>query len=257
GGVCVYPYAASTVTQLVGNADMAVYNAKRSGKNKILAYSMDAPHTTTDGGEVGSQPGYSDYASTIYALTAAIDAKDHYTFNHSQNVARYATALGAAIGLNEEHIKILNEAALLHDIGKIGIPEQILTKPDPLTDEESRIMQTHVENSISIIRHLPSLDYVIPTAIGHHERWDGTGYPRGISGEDIPLGARCLAIADTFDAMTSNRPYRKALPVETALTEIASMAGSQFDPRLVPVFLDLVRREGFASEHAAPQTVCG
>lgn len=177
---------------------------------------------------------YEEYAPTIFALTAAIDAKDHYTFNHSQNVAEYSTALARAIGLNADHVKIIYEAALLHDIGKIGIPEHILTKPGRLTPEEYSIMQKHVENSVAMIRHLPSLDYVIPAAIGHHERWDGKGYPRRIAGEDIPLSARCLAIADAFDAMTTARSYKPAMPVEFAIAEIERGAGTQFDPKLAP-----------------------
>jgi len=222
---------------------MAVYNAKRSGKNKILVYSMDKSDIPTEDGSSKIKAGkYSEYASTIYALTAAIDAKDHYTFSHSQKVAEYSTALAKAIGLNEDHIQIIYEAALLHDIGKISVPEHILSKPGRLTPEEYKIMQTHVENSISIIRHLPSLDYVIPAAVAHHERWDGKGYPRGIKGEDIPIAARCLAIADAFDAMTAERPYKKALPVEFAINEIENQAGLQFDPHLTDIYIDLVKK---------------
>ena len=253
GGVCVYPYAASNLAQLISNADMAVYNAKRSGKNKIIAYSLESPLSQApmespliEGGR------YEEYAPTIFALTAAIDAKDHYTFNHSQNVAEYSTALARAIGLNADHVKIIYEAALLHDIGKIGIPEHILTKPGRLTPEEYSIMQKHVENSVAMIRHLPSLDYVIPAAIGHHERWDGKGYPRRIAGEDIPLSARCLAIADAFDAMTTARSYKPAMPVEFAIAEIERGAGTQFDPKLAPVFVELVRSGKVLPKEAAP-----
>nr|MDD6335049.1 diguanylate cyclase [bacterium] len=242
GGVCAYPYAAATVKQLMDNADMAVYKAKHSGKNKILVFTTDA--VSTDGAKPDAESyggRYAEYAPTIYALTAAIDAKDHYTFSHSQKVAEYATTLAAAAGMNEDYIHIIQESALLHDIGKISIPEHILSKPGRLTDEERAIMQTHVESSIAIIRHLPSLDYVVPSVVGHHERWDGRGYPRGIKGEDIPLSARCLAVADSFDAMTAERPYKKALPVEYALGEIEKNAGTQFDPNLATLFVRLVR----------------
>ncbi len=251
GGICVYPYSAANVKQLLENADMAVYNAKRSGKNKVLVYSMESTEIVTGQGTAKVTTGesvrkitsgkYSEYASTIYALTAAIDAKDHYTFNHSQKVAEYATTLAKAIGLNEDHVQIIYEAALLHDIGKISIPEHILSKPGRLTDEEYKIMQSHVENSIAIIRHLPSLDYVIPAAVAHHERWDGRGYPRGLKGEDVPIGARCLAIADAFDAMTAERPYKKPLSIEFAVNEIINQAGLQFDPQLAEVYVNLVR----------------
>lgn len=241
GGICVAPYCASTVKELLENTDMAVYNAKRRGKNKICQYTMGE---TEDGGVRDSssimESNYAEYAATIYALTAAIDAKDHYTFQHSQNVAEYATALAKAAGLNEEHVRIIHEAALLHDIGKIAIPEQILRKPGKLDDEEYEVMKSHVEHSIEIIRHLPSLDYVIPAVVGHHERWDGRGYPRGIAGEDLPIGARCLAIADAFDAMTSARSYKSAYSVEYACKELRNQSGRQFDPTLVPVFLELL-----------------
>lgn len=183
---------------------------------------------------------YSEYASTIYALTAAIDTKDHYTFNHSRNVAYYAAELAYACGMNEDCVEIVREAALLHDIGKIGIPEQILNKPGKLTEEEYRVVKNHVENSISIIRHLPSLDYVIPAVIGHHERYDGLGYPRRIAREDIPISARILCIADSFDAMISVRPYKQPFTVGIALKIIKEEAGLQFDPGLVPIFIELV-----------------
>lgn len=242
GGICVAPYCATTVKELLENTDMAVYNAKRSGKNKICQYTMgerSAGDTTAAVNIMESN--YEEYAATIYALTAAIDAKDHYTFQHSQNVAAYATALAKAAGLNGEHTRIIYEAALLHDIGKIAIPEHILRKPGKLTDEEYDIMKSHVEHSISIIRHLPSLDYVIPAVVGHHERWDGRGYPRGIAGEDLPIGARCLAIADAYDAMTSTRSYKSAYTVEFACQELVNQSGRQFDPMLVPVFLELIK----------------
>ena len=182
-----------------------------------------------------------EYAPTIYALTAAIDAKDHYTFNHSKNVSYLATQLARAIGLDNEHVEMIRQAGLLHDIGKISIPESILAKTSRLTAEEYEIMKSHVENSISMIRHLPSLDYVIPIAISHHERYDGTGYPRGLAGENIPVGGRCLGIADAFDAIVSRRPYKDPVPIPDALKEIERNLGRQFDPELGRIFIDLVK----------------
>ncbi len=142
--------------------------------------------------------------------------------------------------MNKESVAIIEEAALLHDIGKIGIPEHILNKPGRLEVEEYEIMKEHVENSIGIIRHLPSLDYVIPAVIGHHERWDGRGYPRRISGEDIPLAARILCIADSFDAMVSKRSYKDAYSTERAIGIVRNEAGRQFDPQLAELFVTLV-----------------
>jgi putative nucleotidyltransferase with HDIG domain len=242
GGICSIPYAASNVKQLIDNADMAIYTVKHNGKNAIMVYTGRDQKIESKSENITDKREniYSGYASTIYALTAAIDTKDHYTFNHSRNVAYYATELAYTYGMNEDCVEIVREAALLHDIGKIGVPEQILNKPGKLTDDEYEIIKGHVENSIGIIRHLPSLDYVIPAVIGHHERYDGNGYPRRIAKDDIPISARILCIADAFDAMTSERPYKKPYSVKAALKILKEQAGLQFDPNLIPLFIELV-----------------
>ena len=237
-GICAAPYMASTLDELIANTDFAVYSAKRAGKNQIVIYS-EAVQTQQKQAEHVS--GYDAYASTIYALTATIDTKDHYTFRHSQNVAQYAQELARECGMNQEFIDVIREAGLLHDIGKIGVREDILNKPDRLTLEEYAVMKTHVENSVGIIRHLPSLDYVIPAVISHHERYDGKGYPRGLAGEDIPLMGRMLCVADAFDAITSRRSYKQALSVERALEILQNESGKQFDPYLTQKFIALVR----------------
>ncbi len=259
-GICVYPFAASNIKELIDNADLACYNAKNNGKSNIAVYSLeDRSEAMLSAGvtlfanrlpsEQNDSSAYATYASTIYALSAAIDAKDHYTFSHSQNVARYSTMLASAIGMNKEHVRIINEAALLHDIGKISIPESILCKESKLSDNEYEIIKSHVNSSIEMIRHLPSMDYVIPAVLGHHERWDGKGYPRGISKENIPISARCLAISDAFDAMTTNRPYRKAFTFDFAAEQIIKNAGTQFDPELAKTFVDMVKSGEISSEH--------
>lgn len=241
-GICAAPYMASTVDELITNADMAVYSAKRSGKNTVVMYSEDVEIREEESGSDQKRTSYYDtYASTIYALTAAIDTKDHYTFSHSQNVAYYAGELARAFKMNEECIDTVKEAGLLHDIGKIGIAEEILNKPGKLTTEEYEIMKSHVENSIGIIRHLPSLDYVIPAVLAHHERYDGHGYPRGVASEDIPVMGRILCVADSFDAMISKRSYKKAMSVDRALAILEEESGRQFDPKLVEIFTNLVR----------------
>lgn len=248
-GICAYPVSASTLSELLTNASMAVFRAKRTGKNKIITYAgvdretqslleaegmLDAAHKR----DIGDS-----YASTIYALTAAINAKDHYTFNHSNNVSEYAAALARHIGLDPAHVEMIRQAGLLHDIGKIGIPESILSKTSRLTEEEFSVMKTHVERAIDIIRFLPSLDYVTPAAIAHHEHWDGHGYPRGLKGEEIPIGGRCLCIADSFDAMVTRRPYKEPLSVRVALAEIERGLGRQFDPELGRAFITMIREE--------------
>ncbi|MCI6537205.1 MAG: diguanylate cyclase [Lachnospiraceae bacterium] len=237
-GISAAPYAAKNVKELMENVDLAVYHVKHSGKNGIQVFDTMFKSSNERGNTRDRAHIYQEYESTIYALTAAIDVKDHYTFSHSNNVAYYATALAAALGMNEDIVEIIRQAALLHDVGKIGIPEYVLNKPGKLTEEEYEIIKGHVEASIDIIRHLPSLDYVIPAVIGHHERYDGTGYPRRIAGEDIPVTARILCIADCFDAMTSRRCYKKAFPVEVAREKLLQGAGRQFDPDMVYRFVE-------------------
>ena len=238
-GICSYPTVAANGNQLISYANMAVFQLKQNGKNNIKIYDRQTvPHN--DDVQPGSN-GIQELTSTIYALTAAIDAKDHYTFNHSQCVSKYASALAEHAGLEKDLVDIIRQAGLLHDIGKIGIPDVILTKTGRLDPDEFSIMRQHVERSIEMIRHLPSLDYVIPAVLGHHERFDGKGYPRGISGEDIPISARCLSIADAFDAMVSKRSYKNKMPVEDALMEIEKNLGTQFDPVLGRLFINLVK----------------
>ncbi len=236
-GICSFPDGADTAETLLTHAEMAVYHVKQHGKNDVMIYREGK--TVIE--EKGKEEIYSSYASAIFALTAAIDTKDHYTFNHSKNVAYYATRLAQLLNKNTDFIEVIREAALLHDIGKIGIPENILNKPGRLTDEEYAVMQSHVESSIGIIRYLPSLNYVIPAVICHHERYDGKGYPRRVAGTDIPLSGRILCIADSFDAMVSRRSYKEPYPLEKAISILIEEKGAQFDPELADVFVEGVR----------------
>lgn len=236
-GISAAPYAAKTAKELLENADMAVNHVKHTGKNGIEIFDTVLRENSIQEDMTDHKNIYKEYESTIYALTAAIDVKDHYTFSHSNNVAYYATSLAREMNLNQDVVEIIRQAALLHDVGKIGIPEAILNKEGKLTEEEYEIIKGHVEASIGIIRYLPSLDYVIPAVIGHHERYDGNGYPRRIAGENIPLSARILCIADSFDAMTTKRCYKEIIPKERALRILQEEAGRQFDPELVPVFI--------------------
>jgi HD-GYP domain-containing protein (c-di-GMP phosphodiesterase class II) len=176
-------------------------------------------------------------------LILAVDTKDRYTKRHSEDVARFAVYLGGLVGLDEETIRTLRVAGLLHDIGKIGIPDRILRKPGKLTAEEYRTVQQHVALGDSIVRDLPNVDLIRAGVRHHHERWDGAGYLHGLAGEEIPLIARILAIGDAFSAMTTTRPYRKALSVEEALSRLEDAAGSQLDERLVTSFVGGVRSE--------------
>lgn len=257
-GICAAPYMASSSRELYRNADTTVYTVKRTGKNAVQMYSDDIGRRVPVSS--AHKSGYSENAGTIYALTAAVDAKDHYTFQHSQNVAHYASELAKAAGMTPDLIEIVREAGLLHDIGKIGIREDILNKSEKLTPDEYETMKTHVENAVNIIRHLPSLDYVIPAVLSHHERYDGRGYPRRLEQDNIPITGRILCIADAFDAMTSVRNYKKALPMQEAIAILRSESGKQFDPALVDIFVEQLENGTIKLVDAAAQpcteTVC-
>lgn len=175
----------------------------------------------------------------LHALTSAVDAKDAYTCGHSQRVALFGREIASAAGLPESLCERVYMAGLLHDVGKIGVPEEVLRKPGKLTNEEFAEMKKHVDIGARILRDVRQVDDLIPGVLYHHERYDGKGYPHGLAGQDIPLIGRILCVADSFDAMTSNRTYRKALPLEVALMEIRRCAGTQFDPMLADAWLSI------------------
>ncbi|HLG51956.1 MAG TPA: HD-GYP domain-containing protein [Chloroflexota bacterium] len=177
------------------------------------------------------------YLETIHMLAAAVEARDPYTGGHLERVTRYTIALGRALNWSREDLNIAEMGAILHDIGKIGIRDAILCKEGPLTAEEWAHMREHPVIGARILEGITFLRPVIPYVRHHHERYDGTGYPDGLRGEAIPIGGRLIAVADAFDAMTTSRPYRQALPVEDALAELRRAAGSQLDPVIVEAFL--------------------
>ncbi len=177
------------------------------------------------------------YFNTIKALAAAIDAKDPYTRGHSSRVAGYSELIAGQLDCSVEERQAISTAAYLHDIGKIGIEKQILIKPSRLTPAEYKLIQEHPHISARILASVAFLKETLPMVSGHHERFDGTGYPLGLAGADIPLGARVIAVADAFDAMTSNRPYRAAFDHDRALKELKDLSGAQFDPEIVKIFL--------------------
>lgn len=180
------------------------------------------------------------YIEVITALANAIDARDAYTHGHSNRVMEYSVALAEGMGLSPDEVDVIRHASILHDVGKIGIREKILKKPGLLTEEERREMEYHPFIGTRILQSVRLLEPVMPLVYHHHERYDGSGYPDGLKGEEIPLGSRIIAVADAFESMTSDRPYRKALPLEEALAELRRGAGTQFDPHVVEVFLRLI-----------------
>ena len=176
------------------------------------------------------------FLGTLHALTSAVDAKDPYTRGHSDRVGILASQLAAKLGLDAATVEATRIAGLLHDIGKIGVPEAILTKPARLTDAEFDMIKRHTSIGHQILSQIPSLSFQLPGVLHHHERWDGNGYPHRLSGENIPLIGRLLALADTFDAMSSNRAYRSAMNRSHVLEEIRKSARTQFDPSLTEPF---------------------
>jgi diguanylate cyclase (GGDEF)-like protein len=219
--------------ELLAYADASLYEAKRASGNS-LQMARPKPGELT--------PCRDTPMRVLESLVRGIDSKDYYTRQHSQQDADLAVGLGDALGLSQEPLRALRVAGLLHDVGKIGVPDDILKKPGPLTEEEQRTMQEHVVLGKLIIQGVPNLKDVVEAVYSHHERWDGKGYPEGLKGEEIPLLGRVLAVADAYSAMILDRPYRKALSRKEAMAELRRCAGTQLDPELVPLFIGLLER---------------
>ena len=221
-------------------AELALARSKQLGRDRVCRFD------SVPGAEGDADP-YQLYKltqdaslATIQALAAAVDAKDPYTKGHSVRVAEYARDLARYVGLSEPIQELTYRTGTLHDVGKIGVPDSILKKPGRLEEDERAIMETHPVLGELIVRKAPQLEDTVPGVRNHHEAWNGKGYPDGLSGDEIPLIARLLAIADTYDAMTSDRPYRKGLAVEIALAESRKGAGTQFDPDLAVPFVTMM-----------------
>jgi HD-GYP domain-containing protein (c-di-GMP phosphodiesterase class II) len=183
------------------------------------------------------------FLASIRAIVEAVDAKDPYTRGHSARVVEYSLIIGEALKLNKEELKKLEISAILHDVGKIGIPDRILGKPGKLTFEEFAYMKRHPVLGSSIIDPIPELRGLIPNILHHHERYDGNGYPQGLKGTNIPLYARVICVADSFDAITTDRPYRKRNSIRSALQELKRCCGTQFDGRLVKIFINSYKKK--------------
>src|SRR5262249_24551273 len=177
------------------------------------------------------------FLGTVKALAAAIDGKNPYTRGHSERVSRFSVATAQALGLPEDEIEKMRVSALLHDVGKIGIDDRVLKKPSALTDEEFEIMKSHPQKGFKIMSQIPAMRDFLPGMYMHHEMINGQGYPQGLSGDEIPIQARIVSVADTFDAMTTERPYQEAMELEAALTRLKSFVGTRYDPRIVAAFI--------------------
>jgi diguanylate cyclase (GGDEF)-like protein/PAS domain S-box-containing protein/putative nucleotidyltransferase with HDIG domain len=231
-GIAEYPVNAESSDGLVFLADAALYQAKRKGGHDDKLVSELSTLST----------GILDVATQdqVYALAATVDARDPYTYGHSQRVAEIAKLIGRAIGMADENLARLHAAALLHDIGKVGVPDAILTKMGKPTKEEWRVIRRHSAEGARIVSYVKELAPIVPIILHHHECYDGTGYPDGLKGIDIPAAARITSIADAYDTMVTKRPYRNVVSHKEACEELRRYAGTQFDPALVEVWCKLV-----------------
>ncbi len=240
-GVAVWPTDGLMKDVLIHAADSALYQAKKIGRNTVYTASKLATLKVSD--KLVGQESNNLVLDTIYALAATVDAKDHYTYGHSNKVSRYACEIATELGYSEERMQIIKVAALLHDIGKIGVSDDILGKKDPLNDSDWLPIHSHPEMGVSILRHVDSIKECLPGVLCHHERYDGTGYPQGLKGENIPLDARILAVADSYDAMTSSRLYHESSHNPTwAIEELIRCSGTQFDPKVASVFIKILTK---------------
>jgi diguanylate cyclase (GGDEF)-like protein len=236
-GLASYPTDGVISGELVTAADTALYYAKWTGGNRIYLSSKISSEPVDNGGIYGKRNGL----SAVYSLVSVVEARDPYVYGHSRRVNTYAVALAEAIGLSPDEVSKVSTAALLHDIGKIGIPDKVLNKKGKLNEENWEAIKAHPRLGANIVGNIPNLVPCVSSILHHHERWDGGGYPEGLKGEEIPIEARILAIADVFEAMTSARPYRPALSREEVVKELRKGAGIQFDPKLVEVFIGLIK----------------
>lgn len=222
------------LTALAGSAAVAIENARLYEETASRAAELAAMVSELQ----------RTYIGTMHALSALLDARDASTQGHSQRVVQYTLAVAHALGItNREQLQIIHYGALLHDVGKIGVPDAILRKPSSLTAEEWIEMRKHPEIGYQMLKNIDFLQKALPIVRYHHERWDGSGYPHGLIGEAIPLEARIFAIADSFDALRSERPYKRGLSHEQALERLAADRGTHFDPKVIDAFLQIPEDE--------------
>jgi diguanylate cyclase (GGDEF)-like protein/putative nucleotidyltransferase with HDIG domain len=235
-GVSEYPDKAKTDIELIRFADDALYRAKFLKKNRVEGYSSILEDL---GKQLDAQN--VDIVTSVKTLITVINARDKYTFRHVERVVAYAKLLADKIKLSESDKKKLIYGAYMHDIGKIDIAKEVLMKPTKLTDDEWEQLRNHSENGVKIIQNVEALKDVIPIMLYHHEKYDGTGYPKRLKGEDIPYLARVLTVADSFDAMTSTRPYQKRKTFYEGIEELRTCSGTHFDPEIATAFIEVIR----------------
>ncbi|HEX8054263.1 MAG TPA: diguanylate cyclase [Thermoleophilaceae bacterium] len=245
-GIATFPRHGATAESLIGGADEALYAAKKLGRDRTVVYNPELADTLL--AATGSPTPRSErHSNTVLALAEVIDIRDSGTAAHSETVGHYAGAIARELGLSADLVERVRFGGIVHDVGKIGIPDSVLRKPGWLTDDDWNEMHRHPEIGARILRGA-NLDDISEWVLAHHERPDGRGYPHGLSGHEIPLEARILAVADAYEAMTSDRVYRPALTPEVAREELQRCAGTQFDSRVVDAFVGVLGREDSARE---------
>jgi diguanylate cyclase (GGDEF)-like protein/putative nucleotidyltransferase with HDIG domain len=245
-GVASFPEHAEEPELLLRAADQALYAAKELGRDRTVIYSLEVAKMLALG-EPSGAGGEEMQLATVVGLAEALDIRDSGTASHSRTVARYAGMMADELGFEPERVERLRLAGLLHDVGKIGISNLVLTKPGPLSDEEWVDVRTHPEIGARLLARA-ELDDLRTWILSHHERLDGAGYPFGLSGDEIPLEARVLAVADAYEAMTSDRAYQPALREESARAELIKGSGTQFDPEVVQALF-----RAFEAEESGPR----
>ena len=243
-GIAQFPDDAETADGLVFLADTALFRAKREGGHKCTL--------VCELGEVSEDVLDAATHDQVYALAATVDARDPLTYGHSKRVATIAERLGKAVGLRRDELAKLHAAGLLHDIGKVGIPDSILTKPGRPLDREWRVIRQHSAEGARIVSYVRELSALVSVIRHHHEWYDGTGYPDGLKAKEIPIAARVLSIADAFDTMTTPRPYREVVSQDEAFAELGRFSGTQFDPELVEVFVRIMNEPTGEGEMRKP-----
>jgi diguanylate cyclase (GGDEF)-like protein len=239
-GLATYPEHGATADALLAAADQALYAAKELGRNRTVVFSSEIALIAPSGdGPKATQV----HLATMLSLAEAIDLRDTGTSDHSQTVGRYCALIAEGLDLAPEHVKRIQIAGTLHDIGKIGLPDSILRKLGGLTEQERLQVRRHPEIGAEILGS-KNFEDIRSWVLAHHERPDGKGYPRGLAGDEIPLEARIIGVADAYEAMTADRPYRQAVAKQSARAELLRCAGTQFDPRIVATFLAALDREG-------------